>query len=62
MTIILEFVQLEAIAHERPPGYVQEVLSTGLVDKEQGTVELERTQYDELRLKYSGKAGGCCGQ
>lgn len=62
MTIILAISQLTAAASERPPGYVQEVLSSGKVDNELGTVELTREIYDELRLKYSGRAAGCCGE
>lgn len=62
MTIILALSQIEAAQTERPPGYTAEVLARGTVDKEAGTVELAREVYDELRLKYSGRAAGCCGE
>lgn len=58
MTITLELRQLEAVAHERPPGYIQAVMAAG--DLEGDKITLERAVYEELIARFSGRLSECC--
>lgn len=46
-------------AVNRPPGYVEDVLSHGTITGE--WIEFDDETYEQLKLKYRGDTGGCQG-
>ncbi len=55
---------IQARAAHRPPGYVERVLSMGLVVGDKLVVTAEA--YEQLKAEFGGKgsgaSGGCCGE
>lgn len=55
--IRVSLAEIERVAHERPPGYLEEVLAAGELEEE--FVVIPDAAYDALLKKFSGKTRPC---
>lgn len=57
MRLLLKYI-FDA-APNRPPGYVEEIIGSGVIVGDE--LDIEDVTYRQLVFKYRGEADGCCG-